>query len=155
MIERFELSSNELSQLGELFDEQLIPWGYRISFDSLLFNGLLRLVGPYDLVVCENSLTLMIQNPLNSSFLDCIYKVFVTVSYYSFHCFNHLLLEIVKPHFDIEARAHSVYQFYNLTFWTYQSFNRSGCLFLNVQRAYTLEKFIDVFLDYVHVVGVG
>ena len=54
--------------------------GQGISSGVLLFDGLLRLIGPYDLVVGHDGLTLVVEDPLHSGLLDSVDEVFVAVS---------------------------------------------------------------------------
>jgi hypothetical protein len=121
----------------------------------LLSDGLLSLVGPDYLIVGQDCLTLVIEDPLHSGLLDCIHKVLVSISDDPLHGLDHLLLQVVQPHLNVEPRAHSVYQFNDLSFRTNQTLDCCWSLLLDVQCAHALKELADVLLDDVHAVGVG
>ena len=53
----------------------------------------------------------MVKDPLHSSLLHCVDEVFVAVTDDPLHCLDHLLLQVVEPHLDVEPCADSIDQF--------------------------------------------
>jgi hypothetical protein len=121
----------------------------------LFSDGFLGLVGPNDLVICQDGLTLVVQDPLYSGLLDCIHEVFVSVSDYAFHGFDHLFLKISQPHFNVEPGADPIDQLDDFPLCTDQPFYGGGSFLFDMKRADSLKQFADMFLYDMHVVGVG
>lgn len=155
MVKGLEISAYKFSELSKLFDKQIVPWIHWIPFYSLLTDGFLSLICPDYLVICQNSLTFMVQNPLNSGFLDCVYEVFVTVTNYSFHRLDHFFLKVVQPHLYVEPCTDSIYKLNVFSLRADKSLNCGWSFFFYVDHPNSLEKFVDVLLYYAHIVGIG
>lgn len=117
--------------------------------------GFLGLAGPDDLIVSQNCLTLVVENPLNSSLLNCIHKVLIALSDNSFESLYHFSLEINQPYFYVEPSADGRRQLYLFFFRTEQSLNRSGSHWIDKQRTNSFEELAYVLLNDDHIVGIG
>ena len=97
----------------------------------------------------------MVEDPLHSCLLHCIHEILIAISDHPLHRLNHLLLQVVQPHFDIETRAHSIHQLHYLALGTHKTLYSRRSLLFDVEASYTLEELADVLLHYVHAIGVG
>lgn len=105
----------------------------------MLAYRFLGLVGPDYLIVSEDCLALVVEDPLHSSLLHCVDEVFVAVAYDPLHGLDHLLLQVIQPHLDVEPCADSIDQLDRFPFRTDDPLYCGGSLFLYVQSAYSLE----------------